>query len=168
VRPLIRVPVGAIEQSLAAIQRVGRGDREIALFWLGDAASLTVDTVVLPRGPGVRFEPMSLRLSETWMLGLAEMCDDRGVVVLGAMHSHPGAAFMSEIDRDAFFHAPDVVSVVVPDYGRTAIEDALTAWAVFVGLRGTGWRAGTWGGDLELSAGGATLEELGGMDVPGA
>lgn len=165
--PLIRVPIEAIEASLEAIQRIGAGTREVALFWLGDVETVAVATVVLPVGPGVQWEPLSLRLAEAWMLRLAELCEELGVVVLGAVHSHPVAAFMSGIDRDAFFHAPDFVSVVIPDYGRTRVEDAASTWAVFVGLPGNGWRAGSWGDEVEIIAGDVEIAELPARDAQG-
>lgn len=157
---LVRLPIGAIERSLDAIRRVGAGWREIALFWLGSPDDLVVDLVVLPTGPGVRWDSLSLRLSETWMLALAELCDERGVVVLGGVHSHPEAAFMSPVDRDAFFHAPDFVSVVVPSYGATNVRDAPDRWAVFVGLPENDWRRGRWDVDIALLDGDAPLHEL--------
>lgn len=158
--PLLRLPMGALTRSIDAIQRVGDGEREVALFWLGDTESLTVRTVVLPTGPGVLWQPLSLRLNEAWMYTLAQRCEELDQVVLGAVHSHPEAAFMSEIDRDAFFHGPDCVSVVVPAYGRTTVADAATSWAVFVGERDNAWRRGRWGVDLEIVAGDAPLIEL--------
>ncbi len=165
--PLIRVPVEAIEASLEAMQRVGASAREVALFWLGDIDTFDVTTVVLPVGPGVQWEPLSLRLGEAWMLRLAELCDELGVVVLGAVHSHPVAARMSGIDRDAFFHGPDCVSIVIPDYGWTSIEDAAMSWAVFIGLPRNGWRPGSWGDEVEIIVGDVNVVELRSRDAQG-
>lgn len=167
-KPLIRVPLAAVESSVDTVGRVGLGAREVAVFWLGDAATLTVTTVVLPVGPGITWESLHLRLDEAWMLRLAELCDKLDVIVLGGAHSHPADAFMSGIDRDAFFHAPDFVSVVLPDYGRTRIEDATTTWAVYAGLPGNEWRQGSWAGDVEVVRGEASVIELGGPDAQGA
>ena len=166
--PLIRLPIAAVEASLASILRVGSGSREVALFWLGSNETLTVSTVVLPVGPGVQWGSLSVHLDEAWMLRLAELCDDLDVIVLGAVHSHPMGAFMSGIDRDAFFHAPDFVSIVVPDYGRTTIQDAPNAWAVFAGLPRNGWRAGSWGREVAVVSGQIEIIELEVRDAQGA
>jgi hypothetical protein len=166
--PLIRVPIGAVESSIDAMERVGFGAREVALFWLGDAATLTVSAVVLPVGRGVVWESHHLHLDEVWMLRLTDLCDKLDVVVLGGVHSHPLDAFMSGVDHDAFFHAPDFVSVVLPDYGRTSIEDATRSWSIYAGLPGNEWRPGSWADDVEVVAGEASVIELGGPDVQGA
>jgi hypothetical protein len=157
---LLRLPRGLAERSLDAIRSVGAGERETALFWLGDASTLIADTAVLPAGGGVRWHPLSLRLSESWMLALAELCDQRSQIVLGAVHSHPETAFMSLVDRDAFFHAPEFVSVVVPSYGRTRLADAASTWGVFIGTPGNRWRTGRWGGEIELVGGDGRLVKL--------
>jgi proteasome lid subunit RPN8/RPN11 len=161
---LVRVPAAAVEASLDAIGRIGAGTREVAVFWLSNAASLEVSVVVVPAGRGVHWGPRSIHLDESWMLRLAECCEERELVVLGGVHAHPEAAFMSWIDRDAFFHAPDFVSVVVPAYGRTDITDAFETWVVFAGLPGNRWRPAAWGDDVCVVAGDVTVVDLEGRD----
>ena len=162
--PLIRFPVGALEASVDVIEQVGQGLREVALFYLGDAATLTVSTIVLPVGGGVVWASHHLRLDEPWMVRLADLCDTLGAVVLGGAHSHPADAFMSGIDLDAFFHAPDFVSIVLPDYGRTKVDDAGASWAIHIGTPGNEWRRGSWSADVAFAVGEARVIELAGPD----
>ncbi len=157
---LVRVPEGAITATLGAIQRAGEGRRESAAFWIGRADTLVVDTVVLPLGDGVSCQPRSLRLSETWMVALAALCERRDAVVLAAVHAHPDEAFFSPVDRDAFFHAPDCVSIVLPSYGYTSTADAEARWAVFVGLPRNGWVRRRWQDVVDIVGGRAELVEL--------
>lgn len=163
--PLIRVPIGAVEASVDALSRVGHGAREVAVFWLGEAVTMRVSTVVVPVGPGVTWGSRHIHLDEAWMLSLADLCDSLSVVVLGGVHTHPADAFMSGVDRDAFFHAPDFVSVVLPDYGRTRINDATGSWAVYAGLPANEWSRGSWADDVEVVDGEVSVIELGGPDV---
>jgi hypothetical protein len=158
---LLRIPSRAVEHSLELIRGVGEAHREVAVFWLGSPSTFFVDTIVLPVGRGVQWNRLSLRLSEEWMVVLGEVCERRELVVLGAVHSHPEAAFFSAIDRDAFFHAPDCVSVVLPSYGATAMVDAAQRWGVFVGLPFNQWRPSTWEAEVSIVTGTHELLRLG-------
>lgn len=157
---LLVLPAGALTHTVAAIRTAGGGEREAAVFWLGSPATLRVGEVILSTGADVELLPLSLRIGEQSMLTLAEYCERSGQVVLGAAHSHPELAFFSWIDADAFFHAVDCVSVVLPEYGSTGPERAESDWAILVGLAGNGWRRGSWSSDVEIVAGDCELVQL--------
>jgi proteasome lid subunit RPN8/RPN11 len=125
---------------------------ESAAFWLGDAATMRVNAVIVPSGAGVTFEALSIRISERWMMALDRYCVEHDAVVLGAVHTHPQDAFFSGIDADGFFHAPDCVSVVLPAYGTTRMDEASSRWAIYVGLPLGGWRQATWTDTVRVKA----------------
>ncbi|MEA2677352.1 MAG: hypothetical protein QOJ81_1493 [Chloroflexota bacterium] len=157
---LLRVSEATIWKTVHAIREAGAGDREAAAFWLGRVDRLEVDMIVVPTGPEVELFPLALRISEQWMVRLANLCEKTGRIVLGAAHSHPGEAFFSYVDADGFFHAVDCVSVVLPAYGDTTWANARSDWALFVGLRDNEWRPGSWDDDIAMGETTADLVEL--------
>lgn len=140
----LRIASMAVKETIGAVERSSSGKREAAAFWLGSPTALTVETIVIPTGRGVIFEPFSISLSLEWMNLLGEFCDSTSTVVLGAVHCHPARAFYSEIDRDGFFHSPEVVSVVLPNYAKTELAEAATEWGIYIGLPWGLWRPSTW------------------------
>jgi len=141
---LLVIDPKAIAATLTALREVGGLAVESAAFWLGDATTMRVRAIIVPSGPGVRFDPLSIRIAERWMMALDRYCVEHDVVVLGAVHTHPETAFFSAIDADGFFHAPDCVSVVLPAYGATHVDEASSRWAIYVGLPFGAWRDATW------------------------
>lgn len=150
---LIRISTAAVAATIQQVASASDGRREAAAFWLGSPENSSVKTITIPAGEGVELYRRSLRMSEDWMNLLGEFCDSSQQVVLGAVHSHPEEAFHSEIDSDGFFHAPDFVSVVVPNYGNTALANADSEWAVYVGLPWGKWRSSRWGTEVLLVEG---------------
>ena len=148
---LLRVSRESLDQTVAEIRAAGAGEVEAAVFWLGSLGTLEVDVIVRPSGLEVEQDPLALRISERWMVRLAETCERLDRIVLGAVHSHPEAAFFSYVDADGFFHAPDCISVVLPSYGNTTVESARTDWGLYVGLPGNRWRPGRWDEDLMVA-----------------
>lgn len=146
----IRLGRDALATTLDEILRIGEGRREAAVLWLGDRTDLLTRVVCVPEGPGVEWRPLGLRISEEWMDRLGAVCDQRDLVVLGAAHSHPVAAFFSPVDEDGCIHAPDLVSVVIPNYGLTTIAEASRTWSVSIGLPFGRWREGSWQDEIVL------------------
>jgi hypothetical protein len=157
---LLRVSEATISRTVEAICTAGAGEREAAVFWLGRADGVEVDTILIPTGPEVECFPLALRISERWMVRLADFCDQTGRIVLGAVHSHPGEAFFSFVDADGFFHGLDCISVVLPAYGKTTWADARSGWALFVGLRDNQWRRGHWDNGIAIGETIADVVEL--------
>jgi proteasome lid subunit RPN8/RPN11 len=147
---LLRISPSAVTATIDEIAKVSDGQREAAAFWLGPTGTLATRTIVIPAGRGVVLQPLSLRISEEWMNLLGQLCDLTGQIILGGVHSHPEGAFYSGIDRDGFFHAPDFVSVVLPNYGKTDLAAAETDWGVYVGLPWGEWKASRWGSAVAL------------------
>ena len=83
---------------------------------------------------------------------LADHCDAHEQVVLAGLHSHPSAAYHSEVDDLGLLHAPDFVSIVLPNYGFTTLDEAPTSWAVYVGVEGGSWRQSSWASAVRLDA----------------
>jgi hypothetical protein len=147
---LLRVSNETLNQTVAAIRDAGADKVEAAVFWLGRLDTLEVDVIVRPSGAEVERFSLALRISERWMVRLAETCERLDRIVLGAVHSHPEAAFFSFIDADGFFHALDCISIVLPSYGHTSAEAARTDWGLYVGLPGNQWRQGRWDEDVVI------------------
>ena len=141
---LVNVAPAGVRATVEAIAAKGRYGLEGAALWLGSASNLQVQTVVIPTGDDVLFEPKSVQISTRWMEFLGGICEASGQVVLAGVHSHPSAAFHSEVDSDGFLHAPDFVSIVLPHYGATTLAEADGEWAVYVGLYGGRWRSSSW------------------------
>lgn len=141
---LVNVAPACVKATLGFIAASGQRGLEGAALWLGSTSDLRVQTVVIPTGPGVSFKPKSVQLSAQWMDALGAVCDELDQVVLAGVHSHPWAAFHSEVDNDGFLHAPDFVSIVVPRYGATDLVEADAEWAVYVGLPEGHWHSSSW------------------------
>ena len=146
----MNVAPACIKATLGVIAANGQRGLEGAALWLGSTSDLRVQTVVIPTGYGVSFKPKSVQLSAQWMDALGAVCDELDQVVLAGVHSHPWAAFHSEVDNDGFLHAPDFVSIVVPRYGVTDIVEADAEWAVYVGLSNGRWRSSSWSAAVNL------------------
>jgi proteasome lid subunit RPN8/RPN11 len=152
--PLLRISSDAVAATIDELAKVSDSRREAAAFWLGPTETLTTQTIVIPEGRGVLLQPLSLQISEEWMNLLGEFCDSTGQIVLGAVHCHPEEwSAYSEIDADGFFHAPDFVSVVLPNYGRTELAVADTAWGVYVGRPWGAWRPSRWTREVAVEDG---------------
>ena len=147
---LLRISTVGVDRTLVALREAGGGRHESCAFWLGDATRADVTRIVIPQGPGVVLRPLSIRISEAWMDRLGDLTDESGLVVLGATHTHPETAFFSPIDSDAFFHAPGCVSVVVPNYGASRLDEADRAWGTFIGLPWNQWRPSRWSDEVEI------------------
>lgn len=149
---LLSVSPACIRATLEAIAARGHEGLEGTAFWLGSVATLEVEGLVVPRGQGVWHGPRGLQISAEWMILLADHCDNRENVVLAGLHSHPHAAYHSEVDDLGLLHAPDFVSIVLPNYGFTTLDDAPTDWAVYVGVEGGAWRQSSWASAVRLDA----------------
>lgn len=147
---LVNVSPSCVRATVEVIAAMGNVGLEGAIFWLGSASSLQVQRVVIPRGDGVVFGPRSVQISTEWMDQLGGMCEESGQVVLAGLHSHPSVAFHSEVDSEGFLHAPDFVSIVLPNYGATTLAEADAEWAVYVGLDGGAWRSSDWSSVIRL------------------
>lgn len=151
---LLRISEEAVAVTIDKVASVSEDRREAVAFWLGPRDTLAVQTIVIPFGRGVVLEPLSLRISEEWMNLLGEFCDATEQIVLGGVHCHPESwSGYSEIDADGFFHAPDFVSVVLPNHGKTELPEANETWGLYVGLPWGQWRRSRWGREVSIDNG---------------
>ena len=141
---LLTVAPACVQATTEEIAAKGKLRLEGVAFWLGSVSDLQVRTVVVPTGKGVKLGPRGVHLPAEWMSLLGEVCEESGQVVLAGIHSHPFDAFHSEVDSEGFLHAPDFVSIVLPHYGLTSLDEAEDTWAVYVGLHGGLWRPSSW------------------------
>jgi len=149
---LLRISRSAVAATIYEVAKVSDCWREAAAFWLGPSETLATQTIIIPQGRGVVLRPLSLQISEEWMNLLGEFCDQTGQVVLGGVHCHPEDwSSYSEIDADGFFHAPDFVSVVLPNYGKTELAEADERWGVYIGLPWGHWRRSHWQREVAIA-----------------
>lgn len=148
--PLVNVSADCVAATLDAIAVQGRQGLEGSAFWLGSVETLEVEGLVLPTGERVSHGPRGIEIAAEWMILLADHCEAHAQVVLAGLHSHPYAAYHSEVDEVGLLHAPDFVSIVLPNYGFTSLAEAPFTWAVYVGVEGGAWRPTSWTSAVRL------------------
>lgn len=120
--PLIwLLPAAAMQASLAEMAPDGAHDREGVALWLGRrfAGVVTVTHVIGLRGPGVIKRPDYLSISAELLDDVADVAIERGVYLVGQIHSHPGSwVDLSEADKRYGIQAPGYLSVVAPYFAR--------------------------------------------------
>ena len=149
---LLSVSPSCVTATVEAIALMGECGTEGLVFWLGPVSTCEVEMAVLPAGDGVVFRPRGVQISAEWMDKLGRVCEESGLVILAGLHSHPWSAFHSEVDSEGFLHAPDFVSIVLPNYGATTLVKADSEWAVYVGLEGGDWRPTHWSSVVTLNS----------------
>jgi len=112
-----RIPQSALEKSWAEMALDGqRGDEGIAL-WLGshDSGQAIVQAVVALRGPGIIKRPGLIRIESALFNEVADAALDRGMILVGHVHSHGGTFVdLSPTDRAYGVGVPHYLSVVAP------------------------------------------------------
>lgn len=115
------IPRGVVDTTLRGIRRAGMDNLEGGAFWLGRRESTSmVRTVVLLEGPGVAAGAGYFEVSPMVFGQVGVWAADREQVLLAVVHSHWGetATLMSPTDRRGAVHVPDVLTVIVPGFGR--------------------------------------------------
>lgn len=129
----LRFPRVGRDAVLRDLETFGRDGTESIAFGLGRRRDglATVQSIVLAEEPGVTRRFGLLRLSERWMLKLTELCESLEQAVVIQFHSHPEEAWHSDTDDHHLFHAPGILSVVVPAFAQSAGARDQRSWAVY-------------------------------------
>ncbi len=129
----VRLPRVGLDAVMGDFESFGRDGTESIAFGLGrrrDGLAIVL-SVALAEEPGVTRRFGLLRLSERWMLKLTELCESLEQAVVMQFHSHPEEAWHSDTDDHHLFHAPGILSVVVPAFAQSAAARDQSSWAVY-------------------------------------
>jgi proteasome lid subunit RPN8/RPN11 len=125
-RPLLRISRRRWRRLLAELGRRGGGVRESGAFLLGRRGSRRPRVVQVVYFDDIEREALTgaVRLSHAAFVRLWDLCDARGVRVLGDVHTHPGEyVAQSGIDEDNPLVArPGHVALIVPHLGTRRVD----------------------------------------------
>lgn len=132
----LQVPPGGLSRTQEELRSLSGGVRESLVLWAGqraseDAANIThVLSLDCPATELRLVVPMSERLAAL------EFVRSEGLLIFADLHTHPGAAFLSDADRARPFGSKDgFYAIVVPEF---AAGDAPDGWAMYEA------RSGAW------------------------
>ena len=115
------LPSNLLQVSIAMMAPRGRAGNEGLALWLGresDGFARVTHALEL-RGPGFRSSPLQLSISMLGMSAITDLADEKGVFLLGQVHSHPGGYIeLSDTDRRYGIRIADYLSVVCPHYAQ--------------------------------------------------
>jgi hypothetical protein len=120
------VGVDTLEWTQDFLAGRGREGLEATVLWLGRIVDDATAEVLLPYAP----EQIAYRSSdgvavEVTADGLSRLISDLpdGAFALCRVHSHPGAAYHSDLDdQNMIIGHPGAISIVVPDFARDPID----------------------------------------------
>lgn len=131
------------KQSFEDMARDGAVGREGVALWLGqiDDDVAVATQVVLLRGPGVLKRPNQLAISADLMNLVSDEALERGLILVGQVHSHgPFASTdLSYPDRHLGITEPGYLSLVAPNFA-TNHDTQLHDCGVHVHEGQSGWR----------------------------
>lgn len=141
----VHLPRIGLDAVMRDLESFGRDGTESIAFGLGRRRDgvATVQSIVLAEEPGVTRRFGLLRLSERWMLKLTELCESLEQAVVMQFHSHPEEAWHSDTDDHHLFHAPGILSVVVPAFAQSVAARDQSSWAVYRCARGGAFEEAT-------------------------
>jgi hypothetical protein len=132
----LNLPEGGLVQTQEELRALSDGARESLVLWAGrptgaGAAEIThVLSLECPANDLRLVVPLDERLKALEFVRREEL------LIFADLHTHPGAAFLSEADRARPFGSKDgFYAIVVPDF---ATGDAPEGWAMYEA------RAGDW------------------------
>ena len=133
------LPRRVLDMTLDALQNHGKRMLECHALWVGRMSrdAFEVGDVWIP---AQHCTPLSYEVGEREVFRINKALHDAGLTCMCQVHTHPGAAFHSEIDdRGSELALPGSLSVVLPNYGRAG-RDTTAGWRVYVydGRRWTG------------------------------
>lgn len=120
-KPTYLIPENVLPSSVAAMRPYGARGHEGLALWFGtaDDDASRVSHVVIPHGAGLFTHPLHLSLSMRAMARLTAFADQRDLVWLGQIHSHPKQMlWLSEVDVEMGVKVQDYLSVVCPFYAQ--------------------------------------------------
>jgi proteasome lid subunit RPN8/RPN11 len=124
VRPLVRLHEAVLAPTVALLRasRGADGEHEGVVYWAGITHDLewVITTVMIPEAVTTYG---SFRTSAAANARIVALLAQTGLVLLGQVHSHPGAMVdhSDGDDRDALMPYENFLSVIVPHYGNTSL-----------------------------------------------
>jgi hypothetical protein len=132
----LNLPEGGFARTQEELRSLSDGVRESLVLWAGrptgagDAEVTHVLSLECPANDHGLVVPLDERLEALEFVRREEL------LIFADLHTHPAAAFLSEVDRARPFGSKDgFYAIVVPDF---AIGDAPEGWAMYEA------RAGNW------------------------
>ncbi len=111
------IPPCAVDRSWDEMARDGRDGNEGIALWLGSHVNghACVRAVLALRGPGIIKKPSVIQIDSALFNDVADIAEDRGMILLGHIHSHGGTFVdLSPTDRAYGVGVPHYLSVVAP------------------------------------------------------
>ena len=130
--PVVHVTEVVLAQTLRSLQSFGDSERphEGIVYWAGRATpgEWVVTTVIIPEAVTTRGSFRTSAAANARVVALLATAD---LVLLAQVHSHPGTIVdhSGGDDRDALMPYQDMLSIIVPNYGRT-VRWPLDQWGV--------------------------------------
>lgn len=124
------LPSALLDLTLLLLRQAGLHGDERFLAWAGSIASTDafVSTVVVPRAVA---GPLHGEIPAEVTAKVFDALDSRDLVPLAQVHSHPGRAIMSSIDRERPMVAvAGFFSIIVPDFAFLD-ADAIATWGLY-------------------------------------
>ncbi|HUA73286.1 MAG TPA: hypothetical protein VL988_00850 [Solirubrobacteraceae bacterium] len=122
------IPQGLLHRIHADVACHGARDRETGMFLLASRGAPTITTLALVGTVGVTRRRGHFAVSGKALARLFAHARTNDVVVLAQIHSHGGAAFLSEVDLRHGFAVEGFTTSVIPDYRRPPIDPAAWGW----------------------------------------
>ncbi len=125
---LIVIPSFCIDFTELQLRQAGEKGKEKFVVWAGSLVGQTgfvSTTLIPPNEDGRGFIPPDASASAL------EALDQRDLIPIAQVHSHPGRAFLSPIDQqNPFFMCKGFLSIVIPNFGFVNMMD-LANWKVY-------------------------------------
>lgn len=125
---LLIIPSFCIDFTELQLRQAGERGKEKFVVWAGSLVGHTgfVSTILIPQN-----EEDSSFIPPNVSASAHEALDERDLIPIAQVHSHPGRAFLSPIDQqNPFFMCKGFLSVVIPNFGFVNMMD-LTNWKVY-------------------------------------
>ena len=130
------IPSFCIDYTELLLRQSGQKGQERFVIWAGSLIGETgfVSTIVVPRN-----EENSGFITPDLSASAHQALDQRDLVPLSQVHSHPGTAFLSPIDQEnPFFMCKGFLSIVIPNFGFVDMMDVAN-WKVYQYLSKGKW-----------------------------
>jgi hypothetical protein len=132
------VPSLVIDHTELVLRQAGTHGHEGFAIWAGtlSGGDAYVSTLVVPR---VTLGPLHGAISAETTARVLDALDQRDLVPVMQLHTHPWAAALSETDAIRPVAAiPGFISVVIPDFGYVDLAD-VRKWSAHEYRGGHGW-----------------------------
>lgn len=136
----LQVPSLLIDHTELMLRRCGVHDEEGLAVWAGtiSGGDAFTSTLIFPALEGRGRYHGEVR--EETVAHIFNQLEELDLLPLAQIHSHPGSAYLSDIDAERPIVAlPGFLSIIVPDFGFGDLSD-VGAWRVYEFRAGGSWR----------------------------